>query len=350
MRLASAPAFNVGRLRSGILAVDMALAGGFLISRGHMLYGHKSAGKSTLSLIYAKCMQRMFPDMTVVYLDVEGTFDPAWAIKLGVDITRLLVVEPESGEHAVDLADAVIRAAETSMLIVDSIAMLTPMKEITDSAEQSLPGIHARLMGNMLRRATNALLQERHRGHTPTIMYLNQFRMSIGVTFGDPRVIPGGQALGFAVTQQMELSNKEQYANKKERFEQKTKKGLGAQEKVEALSADDAPKLQSVIANEHTFKVTKDKTGGRIKEGMFRIIRDESTGKPVGFVDQANTIIQVGLMTGQFTGSKQSFDIPDFGNFRGAPALTEKFISDPEVQDIIVDRLVGFYREKWNVT
>jgi len=343
---ANSEKLNYGRLASGILSVDLCLAGGLMRSRGSMLYGNKSAGKSTLALRFVAAAQRAYPNMFAVWIDIEGTFDKVWARMHGVDLNRLYLIEPESGESAVDMADAVARADNVAIIVTDSIAFLTPMKEIAASAEDSLPGIHARLIGNYVRRLNSSLLAERHREHYPVILHLNQFRMAIGVMFGDPRVLPGGRALEFSTTQQIEISNHEHTsAGKKEKGAKPTKKEDKENEEKGVI----------VLYNEHAIKITKDKSGGRYKEGRFKLIRDEATGLPAGYIDQTRTIINHGFISGILEGAPQSFKFSDsrfgsHGNFRGAPEFTQFLVSDGERERNIVAAIVEHYRQKWGVT
>ncbi len=348
---------NFGRLPSGILALDLCLAGGLMQSRGSMIYGNKSAGKSTLAARFAAAAQRLNPGKFVVWMDIEGTFDKPWAVKQGVNPDYLFIAEPETGEQAVDMADALLRTLEVCLIITDSIAFLTPMKEIQESAESSFPGMHARLIGNYLRRINATLLTERHRGHYPTVLHLNQFRMSIGVTFGDPRVLPGGKALEFATTQQVELSNKEHTnAEKAPKQGREVKQSANAPESGGTTIVGD--KSTTVVYNEHSIKITKDKSGGRYKEGKFILVRDESAGLPVGYVSQTKTIIQFGMSAGIIDGAPNSFGFTpdsasDFGfagKFKGAPDFTKYLLDDPTRERDIVDRIVQVYRTRWEVT
>lgn len=335
---ASSPTLDYGRLPSGILVSDLCLAGGLRLSRGAMIYGNKSAGKSTKALRYVAAAQREFPDKTAVYVDIEGTLDKPWAVSQGVDLSRLLVVEPESGEQAVDIVDAVLRANETSIVVSDSIAMLVPMKEIQGSSEDSFPAIQARLVGTYLRKLNATLITERHRGHIPIVLHLNQFRMSLNVMFGDPRVLPGGKALEFATSQQIEMSNKEHTNAEKDKKDK-----------------DAGDRGVKVIFNEHRIKITKDKTGGRYKEGAFKLIRDESAGLPVGYIDQSKSIINFGLDCGFLTGTTGSFGFNgsrfDVGkNFRGQPEFLQYLTADIEREREIVGTVVQHYREAWGVS
>jgi len=313
---------NYGRVSTGILSLDVCLAGGFRLSRGAMVYGEKSAGKTTIALRTVARMQLLFPDMFVVWIDVEGTFDNTWAIINGVDLERLLVLEPETGEDAVDLGDTYMRAKETSMLVTDSIAFITPQKEIEVSAEDQLPGLQARLIGRYLRKTNSALLSERHRGHMPLNFLINQFRMKIGVMFGDPRTLPGGKALEFAASQQVEAKNKE--------------------------IKDE--KTGTVRHNDHSFNVTKDKTGGRVKEGSFRLIRDEETSQlPVGYINQTGTILVHGNKFGicEVKGGG-NFVVDDY-NIKGEANVTKYFLDNPDREEEIKNAIVQSYRNKWGI-
>lgn len=344
-----------GRVASGILSVDLCLAGGLMASRGSMIYGNKSAGKTTLAARFVAAAQRMYPDKFAIWMDIEGTFDPPWAARQGVDLDRLHIVEPETGESAVDIADALLHTMEVSILVTDSIAFLTPMKEIVSSAEESFPGMHARLIGNYLRRVNSTLLTERHRGHYPVVLHLNQFRMAIGVMFGDPRVLPGGKALEFATTQQVEMTNREITNASKE----KRKKGEAAP--APSSSDEKADKNTIVLHNQHSIKITKDKSGGRYKEGLFVLVRDEAFGLPVGYVSQSRSIISFGLTCGILEGSPQSFGLVDGaldrsglatfgGKFRGAPEFAKFLVEDAARERAIVASIVDHYRSKWGVT
>ena len=310
---------NYPRIPTGIFAMDLALAGGFLSSRGHMVYGERSAGKSTTSLRAAVNAQAIYPDSVIGYMDVEGTFDPSYFEKLGGDMERLYHVEPESGEHAVDIGDALCRTKEISVLITDSIAMLVPMKEIESSAEDAMMGVHARMIGAYLRRITNAMIHERHRGHRITAIHLNQFRMKIGLVFGDPRSLPGGKALEFSTSQQVEIKNKE------------LQNSAG-----------------QVVRNEHEFKITKDKTGGRFKTGKFFVVREpkENNGYPEGTIIQAGSILE---MASQIGLSPDKKELIGFGKERGKDAWQERFVKDPELLFRVQEKVIGAYRDLWGI-
>lgn len=309
------------RARTGIFALDLSLGGGFLMSRGSMIYGEKSAGKTTTAMMCAVCCQRMFPDKVVVWVDIEGTFDHDWFVKMGGDLERLVIVEPETGEQAVDIADGLVRSLETSMLVTDSIAMLTPMKEIQQSSEDKIMGGNSILIGNYLRRVNNAFLVERHRNHRPLVLHINQFRSKVGLVFGDPRTLPGGKALEFCTTQQVEIKNKEHITDKGD-----------------------------IQFNEHTFKITKDKTGGRIREGKFKLVRDPDAFKPrlpEGYIDQIRTILDFGSRVGFVEGQ---YSIQGHGKFKSADIAQEYFLSRQDAYEQLQIDIITAFRKSWGLS
>jgi recombination protein RecA len=321
----SSKRLDTGRSNTGILALDLCLGGGWTKARAGMLYGEKSSGKSTLALQSIATHQRQNPDAMAAWIDVEGTLDKPWARKLGVDLERLVVVEPETGEHAVDLADAMLRAREIDVVVMDSIAMIVSMKEIDESSEKDTMALQARLVGKYIRRTNNALLRERSRDHKPILIHINQFRMKVGLVFGDPRVLPGGKALEFSTTQQVETKNKE-------------------------IIAKDSDGNDVVVYNEHNVKITKNKGGGPMKEGAFKLIR--TTGYenlPEAWVDQAKTIYKYGTQCGVITGAPSSFEVEDFGKFRGAPAFNAWAQENVDQYVELQARIVDAFRRKWDI-
>jgi recombination protein RecA len=294
------------RISTGSFILDFALLGGIPESRATMIVGEKHGGKSMLATKIAANAQRMYPHKTPVYIDVEGTFDATWARKLGVDIDSMPVIQCDSGEMAVDVTDAVIGSEETSLVIVDSIAALTPMKEIQDSAEDQHVGLQARLVGRMVRKASAALVRERIRGHMVTLLFINQFRSKIGVTYGDPRSIPGGRALEYCATIQLIMKNKE---NK---------------------GKDSTTGIDAVETNEHAFTITKNKLNGGPRSGEFNLIR---VGDREGVVDDGRTLLAYAKKFGVYSGggSKWQVELPSGAlQFGKAEEAVEALREDPE--------------------
>lgn len=259
------------RISTGIFSLDFATLGGIPHNRCTGAIGEKHAGKTTLASLLCASAQLMYPDQQPVVVDVEGTFDSTWAEKLGVNPDQLLVSHCHSGEMAVDVTDALIGSKEVSLVIVDSIAALTPMKEIEDSAEDAHVGIQAKLVSNMVRRVTTSMIEQRKRDHYVTVLFINQFRAKIGgfARFGEPRSEPGGRALGYALSLGMTIKNKEN----------KGKDNNG---------------LDDVITDSiHPFTITKNKMNGGPRAGEFRMVREyeEDTGLSEGQIDNAETML-----------------------------------------------------------
>lgn len=314
------------RQRTGVLSLDLCLGGGWTTSSAGMIYGEKSAGKSTGALQSIATLHRQQDQALAAWVDIEGTLDKAWARKIGVDLDRLIVVEPETGEHAVDLADAMIRSREVMISVTDSIAMLIPMKELDESAEQETMALQARLVGKYIRKMNNAIIKERARGHEPLLININQFRMKVGLVFGDPRVLPGGKALEFSTTQQIEMKNKEH-------------------------TGKDSDGNDVVLYNEHNFKITKNKGGGPMKEGAFKLIRtDGIEGLDEAMVSQPKTIYTHGSQIGLITGAPSSFEVEGYGKFRGAPAFNQWAMENPALYDEVQEKIIQGFRTKWKLT
>jgi recombination protein RecA len=189
---------RVQRLPTGVFEFDLSTGGGFPQSRYSIVYGPESSGKSNICYAAAAQAQRRPPPCNkVVWVDLEGTFDPAWAALFGIDTEELLIVRPSYGEEAVDLVDALIRAADVAFLVVDSLAVMTSTKELEQSAEKFDVGTSSILVKRMCNKIINALSTEETRGHHPAVVLINQTRFKIGVMFGDPETMPGGMTMKF---------------------------------------------------------------------------------------------------------------------------------------------------------
>lgn len=164
------------RISTGVFVLDFATLGGIPESRVSMVVGHRHSGKSLIANKTIASVQRSSMDGYPILIDVEGTHDSTWSQKLGVDLGGLYVAPCETGEMAVDIAEAVVESAESSLVVIDSLAALTPMTEIESTADDALVGIHARLIARMVRKVTAALIKERKRGHHVTVLFVNQFR------------------------------------------------------------------------------------------------------------------------------------------------------------------------------
>jgi len=191
MRLGDVRKTDIDSIPTGSISLDVALGvGGVPRGRVIEIYGPESSGKSTLALhISAECQKK---GGTVAYVDAEHALDPSYAKKIGVDVNSLLISQPDTGEQALEIVEALVRSAGVDVVVIDSVAALTPRAEIEGEMGDSHMGLHARLMSQALRKLTAIV----HKTNT-TVIFINQIRMKIGVVFGNPEETTGGKALKF---------------------------------------------------------------------------------------------------------------------------------------------------------
>ncbi|MCH7522695.1 MAG: recombinase RecA [Chloroflexi bacterium] len=194
MRLGEASArMSVEAIPTGSLSLDIALGiGGIPRGRVTEIFGPEMAGKSTLAQHIVAEAQRLGGQSAVAYVDVEHALDPSFASALGVNIEDMLISQPDTGEQALEICEALIRSNAVDVIVVDSVAALVPRAEIEGDMGDSLPGLQARLMSQALRKLTAAVSRSR-----TALIFINQLREKIGVVFGNPEVTPGGRALKF---------------------------------------------------------------------------------------------------------------------------------------------------------
>ncbi len=202
MRLGEASArMAVDAIPTGSLALDIALGiGGIPRGRVTEIFGPEMSGKSTLAQHIVAQAQRQDGHAAVAYVDVEHALDPTFASALGVDIEDLLVSQPDTGEQALEICEALIRSNAVDVIVVDSVAALVPRAEIEGDMGESLPGLQARLMSQALRKLTAAVSRSR-----TALIFINQLREKIGIVFGNPEVTPGGRALKFYCSVRIDL-------------------------------------------------------------------------------------------------------------------------------------------------
>ena len=194
----SAGKMNVETIPSGSIALDMALGGGYPKGRIIEVYGPESSGKTTLTLHAVAEVQKN--GGTAAFVDAEHALDPVYAKRIGVDIDNLLVSQPDTGEQALEITETLVRSGAVDIIVVDSVAALTPRAEIEAEMGDSHMGLQARLMSQALRKLTGAI----SRANT-TVIFTNQLREKIGVMFGNPETTTGGRALKFYASVRLEV-------------------------------------------------------------------------------------------------------------------------------------------------
>ena len=199
MRLGAAPRQGVEAIPTGCLALDIALGVGGL-PRGRIVecYGHESSGKTTLALHVVANAQKA--GGAAAFIDAEHALDPAYAARIGVDVESLVVSQPNSGEEALTICEHLVKSGAFDVVVVDSVAALTPQAEIDGAMGDSHVGLQARLMSQAMRKLTAAIAQTR-----TLCIFTNQVREKIGVMFGNPETTPGGKALKFYATCRLQV-------------------------------------------------------------------------------------------------------------------------------------------------
>lgn len=203
MRYGEASRVQVQTTPTGSISLDIALGGGVPKGRIIEIYGPESSGKTTLSYhVIAESQQR---GGMAAFIDAEHALDPEYAKNIGVDIDKLLISQPDTGEQALEIAETLVRSNAIDVLVIDSVAALVPRAEIEGEMGDSHMGLQARLMSQALRKLTGAISKSQ-----TTVIFINQIRMKIGVMFGNPETTAGGQALKFYSSVRMDIRRTEQ--------------------------------------------------------------------------------------------------------------------------------------------
>lgn len=198
MKLGEFHQADVEVIPSGALSLDLALGGGYPKGRIIEIYGPESSGKTTLTLHAIAEIQKQ--GGTAAFVDAEHALDPSYAKKLGVDTDNLLVAQPDNGEQALEITETLVRSNAVDLIVVDSVAALTPQAEIDGDMGDSHMGLQARLMSQALRKLTGIINKSK-----ATVIFINQIRMKIGVMFGNPETTTGGNALKFYASQRVDI-------------------------------------------------------------------------------------------------------------------------------------------------
>ena len=303
MKLGDRPDESYEAISTGSISLDAALGiGGFPKGRIIEIYGPESSGKTTLAIHAIAESQRK--GGIAAFIDAEHAFDPVYAKKLGVDIDNLLVSQPDNGEQALEIADNLIRSGAIDIIVIDSVAALTPKAEIDGEMGESKVGLHARLMSQALRKMTSTISKT-----GCCCIFINQLREKIGVMFGNPETTTGGNALKFYASVRLDIR------------------------RVTTIKDGD-----QAIGNQVRVKVVKNKVAPPFRKAEFEILFGEGISKTGELVDLGvdNDIIQKSGSWFSYNGSKLA---------QGRDATKQLLADNPELCEEIEAKIMAALAE-----
>ena len=286
-------------ISSGSIGLDIALgAGGYPKGRVIEIYGPESSGKTTLTLhAIAECQKK---GGIAAFIDAEHAFDRFYAEKLGVDITELIISQPDHGEQALEIADNLIRSGAVDIIVIDSVAALTPKSEIEGEMGDSKMGLHARLMSQALRKLTGSISKTKC-----TVFFINQLREKIGVMFGNPETTTGGNALKFYASVRIDIRRSTQIKNTE----------------------------SEVLGNKTRVKIVKNKVAPPFRTAEFDIMYGEGISK-------IGEIIDLGVNYELIKKSGSWFSYGDSKIGQGRDAVKKVLLENPDLLDELEEKIM----------
>jgi len=286
-------------ISSGSIGLDIALgAGGYPKGRVIEIYGPESSGKTTLTLhAIAECQKK---GGIAAFIDAEHAFDRFYAEKLGVDITELIISQPDHGEQALEIADNLIRSGAVDIIVIDSVAALTPKSEIEGEMGDSKMGLHARLMSQALRKLTGSISKTKC-----TVFFINQLREKIGVMFGNPETTTGGNALKFYASVRIDIRRSTQIKNTE----------------------------SEVLGNKTRVKIVKNKVAPPFRTAEFDIMYGEGISK-------IGEIIDLGVDYELIKKSGSWFSYGDSKIGQGRDAVKKVLLENPDLLDELEEKIM----------
>ena len=304
MKLGDTPIVDVDVIPTGSLTLDLALGiKGYPKGRVVEIYGPESSGKTTLTIhAIAECQKQ---GGIAAFIDAEHAFDPAYAQNLGVDIDNLIISQPDNGEQALEIADNLIRSGAIDLLVIDSVAALTPKAEIEGEMGDSQMGLQARLMSKALRKLTGSIKKA-----NCCVIFINQLREKIGVMFGNPETTSGGNALKFYASVRIDIRRSSQI------------KGG-----------------EDVVGNRTRVKVVKNKVAPPFRKAEFDIMY----GKGISKIGE---IIDIGVDHDIIKKAGSWFSYGDTKLGQGRDAVKEILTDNPELMEELEQKIVAALTEK----
>jgi len=297
MRMGDGARRDIEVCPTGSLALDIALGiGGLPRGRVIEIYGPESSGKTTMTLHVIAEIQKL--GGTAAFVDAEHALDPIYAEKLGVNIEEMLVSQPDTGEQALEITDMLVRSGAVDIVVIDSVAALTPRAEIEGDMGDSHMGLQARLMSQALRKLTANIQRS-----GCMVVFINQIRMKIGVMFGSPETTTGGNALKFYSSVRLDIR------------------------RIGAIKRGD-----EIVGNETRVKVVKNKVAPPFKQAVFEILYGEGVSREGELIDLgvANELIKK-------AGSWYSYGEDRIG--QGKENVRKFLIENPDIADVIEKKL-----------